>query len=212
MMKDFVLLLVLILFQFISAQTAKTSIDSLIDQQFLHNSFETRVLIEVAVPGIDMPNKEIEIKAQAGKKPKIKGKGLLLVPKKGLYGQLSELVKNPYQVIPMTLYKDSVQVKLVSLDPTSDWITADVNYTKSNFLIHRLVLNTKENGQFDIRNFYRTSGIPNYTLINFEVWNKKLPIKFLGRQVSKQKLSKDGTTKGSVKLTYLDFTMVNTAE
>jgi hypothetical protein len=139
---------------------------------------------------------------------KLKAKAYSFFQKKGIFGQFRKLLETPYQIIPLSSQADSVQIKLVSLEPESDWITADLIFTKSDLLIHQLILNTKENGQFIINNTYLTSGKPEYTIVAFEILNKKLPLRFLGRQNIKPALSADETSKGKIKLTYINFQLL----
>lgn len=207
-MRTIVFIIVVLCFSFARAQNEPAIIDSLIKYHQLSKGFETQLKVEVDVPGIDMPAKEIYIKVEEGEKPKIKSKGLLIFPKKGIFGQFRKLLETSYQIIPLLSQADSVQIKLVSLEPESDWITADLIFTKSDLLIHQLILNTKENGQFIIDNFYHTSGKPDYTIVAFEILNKKLPLRFLGRQNIKPALSADETSKGKIKLTYIDFQLL----
>lgn len=187
------------------AQTSDPFIDTLIQKQQENKYLECQVLVEVDVRGIDIPNKQIYVKIEEGGKPKIKSKGLLVFPKKGLFGQMDELFQKDFQAIFMGENQDSLKYKFVSLDEQSDWITADVLFTKTDYQIHRMKVNTRENGEFKIQHKYQPNGIPESSAISFNVSNSKLPLKFLGRKSKEQGFDASEISEGKVNLIYTEF-------
>ena len=92
-MKKLLLLSILFVMKTLVAQVSEPYIDTLIQHQLKYNNMECHVLVVVDVLGIDIPDKQVFIRLLEGEKPKIKSKGLLFFPKKGLYGQMNMLFK-----------------------------------------------------------------------------------------------------------------------
>lgn len=204
-MKKFILIALVILIKALSAQVTEPYIDTLIKHQMKYHQMECQVMVVVEVPGIDIPDKQVFIRLMEGEKPKIKSKGLLFFPKKGLYGQMDQLFEGAYQPILIKKHADSLTYKLVSLEEKSDWITADISFTYHDYRIHQLIINTRDNGQFYIYHTYDEMGLPKSTRIEFEITNTRLPLKFLGRQNKSLELDSLEISKGKVYLEYEDF-------
>jgi hypothetical protein len=167
--------------------------------------FATSVNINVAVPGLTIPPKDIHVYYEKGKKPQIKGKGLLLLPKKGFVNQFSDLLSIPAHWIFIEDTGGIIHYKLVAMDAKADWVTADLKITKANLQIQEIDLNTKESGVFQIKHRYEKGVFPVYTEINF--WTKKLniPLKFLGKSNLHSVKDIDGKVKGKIVLKYSNF-------
>jgi len=207
-MKNILLISLLVLMKVMSAQNTEPFIDSLIMLQMKYHHVECEVLVIIDVPGMDIPDKQVFIRLEEGKKPKIKSKGLLFFPKKGLFGQLDEILNGAYQAILMKRNTDSLSYKLVSLEEESDWITADILFTYHDYRIHRLLINTRDNGQFYIYHSYDEMGLPKTTKIEFEIKNTKLPLRFLGRQDKIFEIDTEMVSKGAVMLKYQKFEFI----
>ena len=93
--------------------------------------------------------------------------------------------------------------KLVSLDPSSDWITADIVFDPEKYLIYESVVNTKTHGSFNTINEYDDQIYPSLTVVTFEAKKFKLPLKFIGSQQNADPKAKiDDNTRGKVVLRY----------
>src|SRR3970282_1048989 len=149
-MRQFIVIMVLFFNCFgIKAQTELA--DNLKKKYDIKRGFETLVNISIDVPGLTIPPKDISIFYEKGKKPQIKGKGILLLPKKGFFNQFSDLLNVPAHWILLEEKGDLKLYKLVSLDPKSDWVTADLKISKANLRIDEINLTTKESGVYLIK-------------------------------------------------------------
>lgn len=180
-------------------------IEKLKDRYDIKNGYETLVNINIDVPGLIVPPKDLSIKCEKGKKPQIKGKGILLIPKKGLTNQFSELLSSQAHWIFLSENGGFVNYKLVSMDPKSDWVTADIKILKEHSRIDEINLITKDSGEYLIKHIYTTGNFPSGTEISF--WTSKLniPLKFMGKSSLNKVKDKDGKIKGKILLKFSGF-------
>ena len=68
--------------------------------------------IELDVPGVHMPEKEIELRLEKGKKPKIKSEGITILPKHGVIGQYQDFLNVNCQAIPLKTGEDTLVYKV----------------------------------------------------------------------------------------------------
>jgi hypothetical protein len=174
----------------------------------IKRGFETMVNIKIEVPGLTIPPKDISVLYEKGKKPQIKGKGILLLPKKGFLNQFSELLNVPAHWILLEEKGDVLSYKLVSLDPKSDWVTADLNISKANLRIDEINLTTKESGVYLIKHSYGKGVFPTTTEISFLTNKFNIPLKFLGKSNIKNIKDKDGKVNGKILLKFTNFKML----
>jgi hypothetical protein len=174
----------------------------------INRGFETMVNITIDVPGLTIPPKDISVFYEKGKKPQIKGKGILLLPKKGFLNQFSELLNVEAHWILLEEKGDVLRYKLVSLDPKSDWVTADLKISKSNLRIDEINLTTKEAGVFLIKHSYGKAIFPTATEISFLTNKFNIPLKFLGKSSIKNIKDKEGKVKGKIFLLFTNFRML----
>jgi hypothetical protein len=107
------------------------------------------------------------------------------------------------QAIFLTEKGDYLVYKLVSLDPSSDWITADIMFDPQALLIYESVVNTRKHGTFTTLNQYGSGAYPTRTEVSFEVRKFSLPLKFIGgEQNAESRPEKDLDRKGTVILEY----------
>ena len=171
----------------------------------IKNGFKAVIDITIDVPGIIAPPKTIEIYSQKGKPPKIKGEGLILLPKKGFVEQFSELLEIPVHWILLE-NKGNYQVyKLVSLDPKSDWVTADLKIYTKDPRIEEINLTTRESGVFVINHFYGKGKYPVRTEINFATDKFSIPLKFLGKSDGSEVRDTNGKVNGKIILLFTKF-------
>jgi hypothetical protein len=182
--------------------------DNLKKKYSINRGFETRVTISIDVPGLTIPPKDISVFYEKGKKPQIKGKGILLLPKKGFLNQFSEVLNVEAHWILLEEKGDILRYKLVSLDPKSDWVTADLKISKSNLHIDEINLTTKEAGVFLIKHTYGKAIFPTATEISFLTNKFNIPLKFLGKSSIKNIKDKEGKVKGKIVLRFSDFRML----
>ena len=148
-----------------------------------YQSISCKIDIKLDVPGLNMPEKTIELKLEKGKKPKIKSSGIIILPKHGIIGQYREFLETDCQAIPIRENEDTIVYKVVSLDEKTDWVTVDVAVTQSEVRIHSMLISTRKSGEYLVRQFYgpELEYFPEQTEISFEAVPLKLPLKFMGK-------------------------------
>jgi hypothetical protein len=180
-----------------------------VKKAYKNNGVQCSVLVHIEVPGLKMPDKKIFIKFAPNQKPVVKGDGMMLVPKKGLIGQFNEVLDAKSQVIFLGNDADTAIYKVVSLDPNSDWVTADLRICRSNKRIYFMDIFTKEYGSFQVRHTYKNLMLPTHSTISFEADALKLPLKFMGRGEAEDiPADANGKVKGRVFLRYTDIIML----
>jgi hypothetical protein len=173
-----------------------------------YQSITCRIEIELDVPGLSMPEKEIELKLEKGQEPQITGIGVVILPRHGIIGQYHEFLEADSQVIPMGEEGDTIYYKVVSLDKKTDWVTVDMTVVRSEARIYAMLISTRKNGEYLVRNSYgpESDFFPEQTEISFEAMPLKLPLKFLGNQEGVELLSdKNEPVTGKVLLRYTDI-------
>lgn len=186
-----------------SAQTEL--IGKLKERYDIKNGYQTMVNISIDVPGLTVPPKDVSIKYEKGKKVLIKGKGILLIPKKGLTNQFSELLSIQAHWIFLSENGGFVNYKLVSMNPKSDWVTADIKILKEQSRIDEINLITKDSGEYLIKHSYTSGNYPSTTEISFWTSRLNIPLKFLGKSSLNKVKDKDGKIKGKIFLKFSSF-------
>jgi len=174
-----------------------------------YQSISCKIDVQLNVPGLSMPDKEIELKLEKGKKPRIKGKGIIILPKHGILGQYREFLEVDCQAIPLRENEDTIVYKVVSLDHKTDWVTVDFALTKSLSKIHSMLISTRKDGEYLVRHEYASDSefFPEQTEISFEAMPLKLPLKFMGKQEEMDLLIDDnnGSLTGNIMLRYSEI-------
>ena len=174
-----------------------------------YQSLSCKIHIELDVPGLSMPAKEIELKQEKGKKPKIKGEGITILPRHGIIGQYHEFLEVDCQAIPLSESGDTIIYKVVSLDKKTDWVTVDFELTQGDAKIHSMLISTRKNGEYLVRHQYGsdTDFFPDQTEISFEAVPLNLPLKFLGKQEGLELSLEDkrGPVTGKIVLRYSEI-------
>ncbi len=173
-----------------------------------YQSISCRVEVELDVPGINMPEKEVELFLRKGEKPVIKGEGITILPRHGIIGQYREFLDTECTAILLSEENDTLEYKIVSLDHRSDWVTVDMSLTRADQKIHRMRISTRKNGEFLVSHFYGADFefFPERTIIAFEAMPLKLPLKFMGKQEGMEFLTEnDGPVDGRIILRYSDI-------
>jgi len=203
-MKNFAFFLMLIIYGFQTDQQPEIA-KQLQERYEIKNGFKTEVSVKLDVPGIVVPDKTVEIYAENNKPLKIKGEGLILLPKKGFVRQFSDLFSAPVHWIQMDRTEDYETYKLVSLDPKSDWITADIKIWLPDPRIDEMNITTRDSGVFFVTNFYENGKYPVRSEINFVTDKVTLPLKFLGKSDYPQLKDTTGRVNGKIILNYSGF-------
>jgi hypothetical protein len=178
-------------------------------------SISCRIDIQLDVPGLSMPEKEIGLTLEKGEKPRIESDGITILPRQGIIGQYREFLDLECQVIPIRENGDTLVYKVVSLERRSDWVTVDLVVTGSDAKIHSMLVSTRKNGEYLIRHWYgfESEPFPERTEISFEAVPLKLPLKFMGRQEGIEFLSdQKGPVTGKVILRYSDISWILSAD
>jgi hypothetical protein len=189
----------------VSAMAQPVYLKQIQDRYLIRNGFKTTVNIQIEVPGIVAPTKTISIYAENGKAPKIEGDGIILLPKKGFVLQFSELLTIPVHWIYIDSKGDFDYYKLVSLDPKSDWVTADIKVKVSEFRIEELNLATRDAGGFLISHRYEKGNYPVQSEISFETDRFNIPLKFLGKSDFSEVKDSNGKVSGKIILDFEEF-------
>ena len=205
-------LLFVVLFLFQGSLISHAQNDQLIEEvkaNYANAGMQCNVAVHIEIPGFKMPDKELFIRFVPGEKPIIKGSGMMLVPKKGLAGQLNEVFEANSQIIFLGLASDTALYKIVSLDQKSDWVTADVKIYKPDKRVYFMDIFTKEYGSFKVRHRYENFMVPVKSIISFEAEAFKLPLKFMGRGSAEDlPVDEDGKVNGKVVLRYSNIKML----
>jgi hypothetical protein len=189
------------------SDVAPDPIDRLIEKYSEIIAVKCEVNINIDVEGMKIPDKQVLIEIDKDKPPKIIGKGLTLLPKKGLIGQFKELFDTPLQPIYLSKRGVNVVYKLVSLDSTSDWVTADIEFDGQSLLIFKVAITTRKHGTFYTEHKYDNGSLPSSSLISFDIEKFTIPLKFIGRSedIHIVEDSKGENIKGKITLTYSYF-------
>jgi len=179
-------------------------IDRLIERYSETVEVKCEVNINIDVEGMKIPDKQVSVEITKDNPAKIEGKGLTLLPKKGFIGQFKELFDTQLQPIYLSKRGSNVVYKLVSLDTTSDWVTADIEFNEQSLLIFSAAITTRKHGTFYTEHEYDKGNFPSSSLIIFDTEKFKIPLKFIGRSEAAPIVeeSKEMNTKGRITLTY----------
>jgi len=166
-------------------------------------NLKCNILIQVDVEGMNIPDKKVFVEFRGDEKPKVKGEGLSLLPKKGMVDQFRKLLNSSMQAIFLSKRGHQLVYKLVSLDANSDWITADLVFDESSYLIYESVVNTRKFGTFTSIHRYSDHIYPDRSEVSFDVKKMKLPLKFIGSEQRTGNFpEKEENVKGKITLTY----------
>lgn len=182
-------------------------INALVEKYTAELNIKCEILIETDVEGMIVPDKKITVDFKENGKPEVKGKGITLLPKKGMINQFKELFSSPFQAIYLSKRQNNLVYKLVSLNQNSDWVTTDIEFDEDTLLIYNTIINTKKFGAFSTENTYDDGMYPSKSIVTFNIKKFKLPLKFIGRTESTTiSNSKGKNVLGTVTLsyTYLD--------
>ncbi|OIQ36568.1 MAG: hypothetical protein BM563_10555 [Bacteroidetes bacterium MedPE-SWsnd-G1] len=182
MRKVIFFLLVLSVFQSYSQQLLDENIQNLIEVYAEKKEINCEITIDIEIEGMQIPQKVITVNFEEGKKPKVKGKGLALVPKKGMINQFNELFNTPLQAIKMDENGEELDYKLVSLINSSEWVTADIRFNSITNQIFESTINTRKHGTIKAKHSYKEYEYPIRSILTFDVKKFKVPLRFIGRQ------------------------------
>ncbi len=184
-------------------QVLDENIQSLVATYSEESQITCEITVNIEVEGMEIPEKAIVVDFEKGKKPRIKGKGLTLLPKKGMVNQFQELLSTPLQAIPLGEQQGNLIYKLVSLDEKSHWVTADIVFSKENYHIYEAKVNTRKHGSFKAVHTYKDGKYPTESVITFNVQKFELPLQFIGRQSKLVESPEiDEETEGKIVLQY----------
>lgn len=203
MRKVIFVLLILMAIPCFSQEVLDETIQQLIANYAEKKDLNCQIIVDIEVEGMQIPQKVITVNFEEGKKPKVKGKGLALLPKKGMVNQFNELFTTPLQAIKMNENENEVIYKLVSLDDESEWVTADVKFNSVTFQIIESLISTRKHGTVKAIHSYKTGFYPSESVITFDVKKFKVPLRFIGRQNQLLELPKnDEEVQGKIVLQY----------
>lgn len=206
LMRRNILLIACLLPVGVFSQDLDLMLDSVMSSSLFNKGMSFNVEIHVDVPGINMPDKTVQVSIDPDGKSKIKGEGLLLLPQKGVFGQFAEIRNTPNQVIFLGKMEDTLSYKIVSLDHKSDWVTADVFIHSKLKQLNRMEIVTRKYGTFKVEHIYGTEWYPKSTKVEFSALPVDLPLKFMGRNSQADiKIEKDKELTGIIILKYSEY-------
>lgn len=170
----------------------------------LGNGLQCSTRIEIEVPGMSIPEKNVLIEMKPNEKPKVKGSGLIFLPRKGLANQFDELLNREVHVIPMGVNGDTNLYKLVAIDPESDWVTADLHVLSTLNRIEKMTIQSKENGEYTVLHSYGKHHFPIKSVVQFKIDEFKLPMQMMTR-AKKSEPQPEGPITGTITLFYSDY-------
>ena len=203
MKKVSLILLLLVLSRLAHAQPAIA--EQLRNRYAVKNGIEATVSIKLDIPGITAPVKTVEVYLENGKSPKIRGAGLIILPRRGMIDNFSELLSAQVQWIQLSTPGDIQVFKVVSLDPDSDWITADLKVNVKEARIEETDLVTRESGTFLMLHTYGKGNFPDRSEITFSTDKLPIPLKFLGKSDRSGIRESGGKVKGKITLDFTHF-------
>ena len=203
-MKKVSLLLLLTILGFL-AQAQPAIAEQLRNRYAVKNGIDAMVSIRIDIPGITAPTKTVEVYLENGKPPKIKGAGLIILPRKEMINHFSELLSTGVQWIQLGTQGDIRIFKVVSLDPYSDWITADLKVNIKEIRIDEIDMVTRESGTYLMRHTYGNGNFPDHSEITFSTDKFSIPLKFLGKSDHSKIRESGGKVKGKITLDFIRF-------
>jgi hypothetical protein len=189
----------------VKAQKLPDILQEVLRTDTAYQSLSCNIDIKVDIPGLNMPDKEVELKMEKGKKPKIIGEGITVLPRHGIIGQYRDFLEMDCQTILLRENNDTIVYKVVSLDKKTDWITVDFELSKADVKIHSMLISTRKNGEYLVRHFYGPDSeiFPEQSEISLEAMPLKLPLKFMGKQEGVDMVIDDkGPLTGTIFLRY----------
>lgn len=192
----------------VKAQQLPEIFSTILERDTSYTQISCKINIQVHLPGLHMPDKEVNLFMSKTEETRIDGEGLMLLPRRGVLGQYKSIIETPCQAIPLKDTEDTLVYKLVSLDPESDWITVDFTISKADALVHKLGVVTRDNGVFNIQHVYGQEhlNIPIQSVISFEALPMKLPLRFIAQNnETDQIFNGDEPIDGKVILSYSEI-------
>lgn len=211
-LRIFVLPLLLVMLPQTRAQELPPIFNSILQRDTSYSEISCKINIQVHLPGLNMPDKEVSLFMSKTEETRIEGDGLMLIPKRGLLGQYQTIIETPCQAIALKETEDTLVYKLVSLDQVSDWVTVDFTISTHDTLVHQLDLVTRDNGVFNVIHTYgeKSFNIPTQSVIRFEALPMKLPLRFIAQNdETDQIFNGDEPIDGEVVLTYSEVLVTN---
>jgi len=200
----FYILCIFNIFELFAQDQHDEKINALVEQYTKKPELKSEILVQIDVEGMNIPDKKIYVDFRKDKKPKVKGEGLALLPKKGTVDQFNELLSSSFQAIYLSKNGNNLAYKLVSLDPKSDWITADIIFDENTYLIYTSNISTRKFGSFKTEHSYNGNIYPSRSIITFDIKKFKIPLRFIGREqkITSSIPQKDKNVQGKITLTY----------
>jgi len=149
--------------------------------------YSADIEIEVDVEFIKMPIKHATIYFKKPDKVKFKSKEFMMLPKRGINNQFTEILNQAYTAfyVGSEIIGDQEQhkIKIIPLSDKPDIILATWWINTKSKLITRLESNTRNEGTYFVDFIYdnKTISLPTELVVTFEIEKMKLPLKFIGK-------------------------------
>lgn len=174
------------------------------------HDYSADVEIEVDVDFIKMPIKHATLFYKKPDKIKFKSDEFIMLPKRGLNSNITELLSEPYTAI--YLQEESINnqlfhvIRIVPMGKKPDIILATWWVNSQNFRLAKSESNTRKDGSFTIRFIYNNDEMimPSEMVFSFEVEKLGIPLKFIGKS-SGMEIDKDKMDQVSEGRVYIRF-------
>ena len=183
------------------------------------NDYKADGQLKTDVPFMKIPDSKVSVYYKKPNKFKIKKEeGISIVPKGGVSINLNSLFSgNEYTMIAggksSVRGQPMVVVKLLPLTEESDVVLSTLFINEKEALIYKASTTTKNNGTYEMEMIYgkfASWGLPDKVLFSFNTKEYKLPKGVTFEYETEQKpetLSKPKSTKGTVEITYQNYSI-----
>jgi len=178
-----------------------------------YHDYSADVEIEVDVDFINIPVKHATMYFKQPDKITYKSKDFLMLPKKGLGFSIKNLLKDEYTAI-FSGYDtinghNHYMIKVIPLARKPKIILSNLWIGQERLLVTRMENFTRNEGSYILNFEYPdpTLDLPGKMIIQFEVEQFKVPMKFMGKdiEIDKEKLNEEGKHKGVVIIRFSNY-------
>ena len=172
------------------------------------NDYQVKVHIHVDVDFLKIPDKNATVYFKRPDKFRIKTKGFVMLPKKGVIFVPTDFIEGEYSTISLSKDENTAVMKIIPYDPESDLILSTLWIDIKKKRIIAVDANTKNAGSYKVDLSYADNhfDLPSVINIFFDIREFELPISFTGKFIKKEiKKAKDEETKGNVTIRYSDY-------
>lgn len=196
----------------LSAQEPDTLLLSLQSKLDSLESFEATIHLAVDIEHVNLPDKTARIRFEKGKKLDIESESFIMVPKKGLDFDLSELFRYPYIALRTGRQKvnghDCEVLRIIPQNSKSDFSIATLMIDPNGIQLIRSEISTKKNGEFTVTYSYESPAdiLPSGVEVGLSIADIRVPLRFLAKDVEvDQKKLQEEDKNGKIRILFEDY-------